>query len=122
MTTLDLAAAVPSLSLIALGVGLVAWKGRDQHTADADQHDLSDYFEQAPERSWDAVNARLNLADWPALDRKPMPGRRAARRQREALVESIVPTLPDAAIRGIADEWLRELGEQAQAALAGGAR
>ena len=121
MTTLDLAAAVPSLSLIALGVGLVAWKGRDQHT-DANQHDLSDYFEQAPERSWDAVNARLNLADWPALDRKPMPGRRAARRQREALVESIVPTLPDAAIRGIADEWLRELGEQAQAALAGGAR
>ncbi|MEU4781069.1 hypothetical protein [Micromonospora sp. NPDC023633] len=107
----DLATAWPMLTLIGLGAGAVAYAGRD--TGD---HDLSDYHAPAAQPAPPIVG-RVPGA-WAAVDRKPMPPRRAARRRRAELVESIVPTLSDAAVRGIAAEWLRELGEQARAGLA----
>lgn len=109
----DLLVATPPLALIVGGVGLVVLVGRDR--SDANEHDVSDYRPPVDEPV-PAVRGRVPAA-WPIIDRKPMPARRAARRRRQELVESIVPTLSDAAVRGIADEWLRELGDEARARL-----
>lgn len=115
----DLLAAAGGLSVIGGGVGLVALFGRDRT---AEVHDLSDYHAPA------AAVLPGSRAAWPLIDRKPMPARRGVAPDqtavdgrtpplcRELLVAMAVPTLPDAAVRGIADEWLREIAAEQQTA------
>ncbi|MBQ1061306.1 hypothetical protein [Micromonospora sp. C41] len=136
MQIIDLSAALAGLGAIALGLGGLFAFGRDRT---ADQHDVSDYLSDAPAPA--PVVDRPGLAparrDWPLVDVDSRPaGRRSLRPgallaladpadsavtpllARRLLVEQAVPSLSDAAVRGIADEWLREIAEE-QRALAG---
>lgn len=144
MQIIDLNAALAGLGVMALGLGGLFVYGRDRART-ADEHDVSDYQETvdaAEEKGWhrgfDAARRypAPGRRDWSLADVDTRPAGRRLRPgallaladpvdsavtpplARRLLIEQAVPTLSDAAVRGIADEWLREIADE-QRALAG---
>jgi len=130
----DLMTAGAGLAVLGAGVALIYIGGRDRN--DANEHDLSDYHAPVPAAApvparavaWPMLNtqtarpmhlgSRLVVTPLDVLPPAP-PGMDAGSPMwRRLVVEQVVPTLSDAAVRGIADEWLRDLGDEARAQLA----
>ncbi|MFI7072088.1 hypothetical protein [Micromonospora sediminicola] len=116
----NLTEALAGLGAIALGLGGLLYAGRDRT---ADQHDVSD-FRPPARRDWSSadvdsrqVGRRLRPAALLALT-DPMDSAVTPPLARRLLIDHAVPTLSDAAVRGIADEWLREIAAE-QRTLAG---
>ncbi|MEU4590036.1 hypothetical protein [Micromonospora aurantiaca (nom. illeg.)] len=131
MQIIDLPAALAGLGFIALGLGGLFYTGRDRT---ADQHDLSDFHAPEPDPASDRPGLALARRDWPLVDvdTRPAGGRSldpdvlftmavpadvavTPPLARQALIAWAVPTLSDAAVRGIADEWLREIAAEQRA-------
>lgn len=134
MQIIDLNAALAGLGAIALGLGGLLIVGRDRT---ADEHDVSDYHAPTLAPSTDRPGLAAARRNWPLVDvdtqtsarRSLRPGALLALADpvesavtpplaRRLLVEQAVPTLSEAAVAGIADEWLREIAVE-QLALAG---
>ncbi|MET9303222.1 hypothetical protein ABZX66_28265 [Micromonospora aurantiaca] len=131
MQIIDLSAAVAGLGAIALGLGGLFAFGRDRT---ADEHDVSDYHDPKPAPVVDRPGLAPARRDWPLVDVDSRPaGRRSLRPgallaladpadsavtpplARRLLVEQAVPTLPEAAVRATADDWLREIAAEQRA-------
>ncbi|WFE41916.1 hypothetical protein [Micromonospora sp. WMMD998] len=126
MQIIDMNAALAGLGAIALGLGGLLLVGRDRA---ADQHDVSDYHAPEPVAVKLTVDAGPFVdavrRDWPLLDVDTQPDPLTLvvpvdcgvtpPLARQALIDWAVPTLSDAAVRGIADEWLREIAYEQRA-------
>ncbi|MCT2280596.1 hypothetical protein M3G91_23555 [Micromonospora chalcea] len=131
MQIIDLSAALAGLGFIAVGLGGLFAFGRDRT---ADEHDVSDYHAPAPAPVVDRPGLAPARRAWPLVDVDSRPGGRRSLRPgallaladpvesavtpplaRRLLVEQAVPSLSDAAVRGVADEWLREIAVEQRA-------
>ncbi|MEU5939382.1 hypothetical protein ABZ807_09345 [Micromonospora sp. NPDC047548] len=110
----DLLQASLFLLPIGAGVALLVILGRDDQ---ADVHDLTDYAPGGPVIEGEVVVLPASRRTWPvaAVDAPAAIVSGEIPTWRQLVVDRAVPTLSDAAVRGIADEWLREIAAEQRA-------